>query len=59
MFAVWPAFGTIANVVEAVEVPVTENTAYGALEATATLPSFEIPKKEEEALWVFVNIPKE
>ncbi len=39
----------MATVVDAVEVPVTEKTAYGLDDPTATLPSLETWKKVDDA----------
>jgi hypothetical protein len=58
MFAVCPLFAAIATVVLAVEVEVTEKTAYGDDEPIAVRPSFVMAKNDEEADWVFVKIPK-
>ncbi len=49
----------MANVVEAVDVLVTEKTAYGDDEPTATLPALSIWKKVEEADSRLVKRPKE
>ena len=48
-FAVCDAFGTIATVVEAVDVEVTEKTAYGDDEPTDVRPSFVTANKVDDA----------